>query len=143
MVDKGVKIVTNFEEMEQAIDGDANRLQQIVRHLLSNAVKFTPADGKIEVLLKTDEDHAFIQVADTGIGIPAHFLPYIFDRSRQASDADAKLRSGLGLGLSIVRHLVELHNGTIEAASPGRGQGAVFTVRFPFAARPSIAVGNS
>jgi signal transduction histidine kinase len=142
---KGVTIVTNFEEMQHPIDGDANRLQQIVRHLLSNAVKFTPADGKIEVLLKADGDHALIQVTDTGIGIPAYVLPHIFDRSRQASDAGAKLRSGLGLGLSIVRHLVELHNGTIEAASPGRDrdQGAVFTVRFPSAARRAIAVGNS
>ena len=140
---KGVKIVTNLEEMKQPIDGDANRLQQIVWHLLSNAVKFTPADGKIEVLLKAEGDHALIQVADSGIGIPAHFLPYIFDRSRQTSDAGAKLRSGLGLGLAIVRHLVELHNGSIQAASPGRGQGAVFTVRLPFAARRAIAVGNS
>jgi signal transduction histidine kinase len=137
---KAVKIVTSFEDVKDPVDGDANRLQQIVWHLLSNAVKFTPPDGRIEISLKSESEHAVIQVADTGIGIPSDFLPHIFDRFRQATDADAKLRSGLGLGLAIVRHLVELHNGSIEAASAGRGCGAVFTVKFPFVARKAAAV---
>jgi signal transduction histidine kinase len=137
---KAVKILTSFEDIKDPVDGDANRLQQIVWHLLSNAVKFTPPDGRIEISLKSESEHAVIQVADTGIGIPSDFLPHIFDRFRQATDADAKLRSGLGLGLAIVRHLVELHNGSIEAASAGRGCGAVFTVKFPFVARKAAAV---
>lgn len=137
---KGVKIVTRFEGVKDLVDGDANRLQQIVWHLLSNAVKFTPPDGTIEVVLRPDGDHAVIQVADTGIGIPPDFLPHIFDRFRQASDSGAKLRSGLGLGLAIVHHLVELHNGSIEVASAGRGHGAVFTLRFPFVARKAAGV---
>jgi signal transduction histidine kinase len=137
---KGVKIVLSFEDLKLPIDGDANRVQQIVWHLLQNAVKFTPPEGKIEVSLKSDNDQAIIQVADTGIGIPSDFLPHVFDRFRQANDTDAKLRSGLGLGLAIVRHLVELQSGSIEAASAGRGCGAVFTVKFPFAARKAAAV---
>jgi signal transduction histidine kinase len=130
---KSVKIVTTFEGIEQPIEGDSHRLQQIVWHLLSNAVKFTPPEGRIQLSAKTADDQVVIQVADNGIGIPADALPHIFDRFRQTGDGDPKLRSGLGLGLAIVRHLVELHNGTIEAASAGRGCGAVFILRFPFA----------
>lgn len=140
---KGLRIVTNFEDVQRPVDGDANRLRQIIWHLLSNAVKFTPPEGKIEICLKSEGDQVLIQVADTGIGIPPDFLPHIFDRFRQASDTDGRLRSGLGLGLALVRHLVELHNGSIEASSAGRGSGAIFTVRLPFAARRAIAVGNS
>ena len=136
---KGLKIVTNFENILQPIDADANRLQQIVRHLMSNAIKFTPPKGHIEVSLKSDSDYAVVEVADTGVGIPPDFLPQIFERFRRPADNESKLRSGLGLGLAIVRHIVELHNGSIEAWSAGRDQGAVFTVRFPFAARRAIA----
>jgi signal transduction histidine kinase len=81
-------------------------------------------------------------VIDTGVGIPAEFLPYIFDRFRQAEDHNSKMRSGLGLGLAIVRHLVELHHGSIAASSAGPGKGAVFTLRFPFKARKAAGVGN-
>ena len=137
---KGLKIVTAFEEIHQPIDGDAHRLQQIMRHLLSNAVKFTPPEGRIEVSARSDHQQVVIQVTDTGIGIPADLLPHIFDRFRQAEAGDSKTRSGLGLGLAIVRHLVELHNGSIEVASAGRGLGAVFTLTFPFAARKAAAV---
>jgi signal transduction histidine kinase len=140
---KGVKLVTILEEIQQPIEGDSDRIQQIMRHLLSNAVKFTPSEGRIKVSMRPDGDHVVIQVADTGIGIPAEFLPRIFDRFRKAGDADAKLRSGLGLGLAIARHLVELHYGSIEAASAGHGRGAVFTLKFPIAARCFAAVGNS
>ena len=140
---KGLKIVTNFEDIRQPVEGDANRLQQIVWHLLSNAVKFTPPEGQIEVSLKSDNEYAVIQVSDTGIGMPPDFLPHIFDRFRQAIDNESKLRSGLGLGLAIVRNLVELHNGSIEASSAGPDRGALFTVRFPLAAQRAMAVGNS
>jgi two-component system CheB/CheR fusion protein len=106
-------------------------------------VKFTPAEGRVEVSLRGEDQHCRVQVTDTGIGIPADFLPYIFDRFRQGADGNARMRSGLGLGLAIVRHLVELHSGSIAAASAGPGQGAVFTLRFPFAAkRVAVASGH-
>jgi signal transduction histidine kinase len=132
---KGIKIITRFGEVDEPIDGDPHRLQQIIWNLLSNAVKFTPADGRIEISIQSNPDHVQIQVTDTGVGIPADLMPYIFDRFRQGTDSNSKMRSGLGLGLAIVRHLVELHNGSIEAASAGPGQGAVFTLTFPTAAR--------
>jgi signal transduction histidine kinase len=137
---KGLKIVTNFADIDGPVDGDANRLQQIVWHLLSNAIKFTPPDGRVEISLKSEGDYALIRVADTGAGIPPDFLPHIFDRFRQGRDNDSNVRSGLGLGLAIVRHLVELHNGSIEASSAGSGSGALFTVKFPFATRKTAAV---
>lgn len=131
---KNIQVINNFGEISQPIDGDPNRLQQIVWNLLSNAVKFTPPGGRIEISVQQDEDNVQIQVTDTGVGIPSEFLPYIFDRFRQA-DNNSKMRSGLGLGLAIVRHLVELHHGSIAAASAGAGQGAVFTLKFPFQVR--------
>ena len=136
---KGVKIITDFADVQMPVNGDPHRLQQIMWNLLSNAVKFTPPEGQVEISLRADNDQARIQVTDTGIGIPAEFLPYIFDRFRQGVDGDSKVRSGLGLGLAIVRHLVELHNGSVQAASGGSGKGAVFTLRFPFAAARHVA----
>lgn len=136
---KGIRIVTNFEDVQQPIEGDSDRLRQIVWNLLSNAVKFTPAEGRIEISVRQDEDYAVVQVTDTGVGIPADSLPYIFDRFRQVYDGNSKMRSGLGLGLAIVRHLVELHNGSIEAASAGAGKGAVFTLKFPFPVRKAAS----
>jgi signal transduction histidine kinase len=132
---KGIKIITRFGDIDEPVDGDPHRLQQITWNLLSNAVKFTPPDGRIEISTRSNEDHVQIQVTDTGVGIPADLMPYIFDRFRQGSDTNSKMRSGLGLGLAIVRHLVELHNGSIEASSAGPGKGAVFTLTFPTAAR--------
>jgi signal transduction histidine kinase len=137
---KGVRICTALEDVHQQVEGDPHRIQQIIWHLLSNAIKFTPPEGRVDLSMKADGDHVEIQVADTGVGIPADLLPQIFDRFRQGGDGDGKARSGLGLGLAIVRHLVELHNGSIKAASPGRGGGAVFTLQFPFAARRAAAV---
>jgi signal transduction histidine kinase len=139
---KGVKIITSFEDVQTPIDGDPHRLQQIVWNLLSNAVKFTPPAGSIEISVRSDGTHIQIQVTDTGVGIPANFLPYIFDRFRQAADGNSETRNGLGLGLAIVRHLVELHNGSVEAASGGTGKGAVFTLRFPLAARRVAAASS-
>jgi signal transduction histidine kinase len=140
---KDIKIVTDFEDVQSPINGDPHRLQQIFWNLLSNAVKFTPSEGRVAVSLRAEDDHCRIQVTDTGIGIPADLLPYIFDRFRQGADGNSTTRSGLGLGLAIVRHLVELHNGSIEAASSGPGQGAVFTLRFPFAAKRAAATVGS
>ena len=124
-----------LEDVQHPIDGDPDRLQQVVWNLLSNAVKFTPPEGRIAISVRRDNDHILVEVTDTGVGIPSDFLPYIFDRFRQGNESSAKMRSGLGLGLAIVRHLVELHHGSIEAASPGIGQGAVFTLKFPFQTR--------
>jgi signal transduction histidine kinase len=136
---KRIAVITNFEEMPLPIDGDAHRLQQIIWHLLSNAIKFTPSEGRIEISARPDGEHVEIQITDTGVGIPADILPSIFDRFRKTLDANSKMRTGLGLGLAIVRHLVELHNGSIHAASAGPGRGAVFTLRFPFAARKAAS----
>jgi len=136
---KGVHIVTNIQDIPQPIDGDPHRLQQIVWNLLSNAVKFTPSDGRIEISVQPDGDHIQIQVTDTGVGIPADVLPSIFNRFRESLEGSSKMRSGLGLGLAIVGHLVELHNGSIKAESAGPGKGAVFTLRFPLANRKAAS----
>ncbi|OWY67578.1 ATPase [cyanobacterium TDX16] len=111
--------------------GDAERLEQIVWNLLSNAIKFTPSGGRIIVKLDQIDSLAQIQVCDTGQGISADFLPYVFERFRQADSSKTRAQGGLGLGLSIVRQLVELHGGTVHAASPGVGQGTTMTVRLP------------
>jgi signal transduction histidine kinase len=140
---KGVQIVTNFGSVKQVMHGDPDRVQQIVWNLLSNAVKFTPPEGRVEVFAWQDRDVVRIQVIDTGVGIPENFMPYIFDRFRQAEEAATKMRSGLGLGLAIVRHLVDLHHGSIEASSPGAGQGAVFTLTFPLQAKAAALVTTS
>jgi signal transduction histidine kinase len=109
-------------------------------NLLSNAVKFTPPGGSIELALRRLESGLELQVADTGAGIAADFLPYVFDRFRQGDASITRLHGGLGLGLSIARELVELHGGTISASSEGEGRGASFSVRLPMvAARPPEA----
>jgi CheY-like chemotaxis protein len=113
------------------VSGDPVRLQQVVGNLLSNAVKFTPDGGRLQVGLETTATHARITVSDTGAGIDPQFLPYIFERFRQADTTSTRRNKGLGLGLAISRHLVELHGGTIEAASAGEGRGSVFTVTVP------------
>lgn len=113
------------------VSGDANRLQQVVWNLLSNAVKFTPEGGQVEVRLEQKERWCQIIVSDTGKGISADFLPYVFDRFRLADATTTRTQGGLGLGLAIVRNLVELHGGTVEVTSPGEGQGAIFTVQLP------------
>jgi PAS domain S-box-containing protein len=117
--------------------GDADRLLQVIWNLLSNAVKFTPAGGRVAVALRKSGRGIEIEVADTGIGIDRDFLPYVFDRFRQADASTTRAHGGLGLGLAIVRHLVELHRGTVTAESEGRGRGARFIVRLPMAEPPS------
>ncbi|NJR74586.1 MAG: hypothetical protein HC773_14980 [Scytonema sp. CRU_2_7] len=129
--------------------GDPNRLQQIAWNLLSNALKFTPQDGRVEVRLsissefpvlkshcvtepaRTPQNSVLIQVSDTGSGISPDFLPHVFDRFRQADGSITRSQGGLGLGLAIVRHLVEMHGGSVHAESPGVGQGATFWVQLP------------
>jgi PAS domain S-box-containing protein len=139
---KQIAIATALQSTVGPLHGDADRLQQIVWNLLSNAVKFTPAGGKITVALGRDGGHVEIAVTDTGKGISADFLPYVFDRFRQADSTTTRAHGGLGLGLAIVRHLVELHGGTVHAESAGPGCGATFTVRLPLTpALPSAPAG--
>jgi PAS domain S-box-containing protein len=124
---KGVRVEVECED-DPAVNGDANRLQQVVWNLLSNAVKFTPAGAVVHLRMREDGEAAVVEVRDEGRGIKPEFLPHVFERFRQAEDGAER---GLGLGLAIVRHLVELHGGTVLAASEGEGKGAVFTVRLP------------
>jgi signal transduction histidine kinase/ActR/RegA family two-component response regulator len=114
-----------------AISGDAMRLQQVLWNLLSNAVKFTPSKGMITVTLRLVNSHAVLAVSDTGAGLPPEFLPYVFDRFRQADQSVTRGHGGLGLGLSIVKHLIELHGGTVGAESAGAGLGATFRLTLP------------
>jgi CheY-like chemotaxis protein len=116
---------------------DPQRLQQIVWNLVSNAIKFTSQPGRIDVELSKDDRQIHLSVRDTGIGIAPEFLPHVFERFLQADSSTTRPHSGLGLGLSIVRHLVELHGATIEALSGGLNRGAQFLVHFPLAASPS------
>ena len=116
------------------IVGDADRLQQVVWNLLSNAVKFTPKGGRVQIKLQCVASHAQIVISDTGIGISSEFLPHVFELFRQADGSITKPQGGLGLGLAIARKLVEMHGGTLSAASAGEGQGASFTVSIPMLA---------
>ncbi|HYM08916.1 MAG TPA: PAS domain S-box protein, partial [Terriglobales bacterium] len=113
------------------VAGDANRLQQVAWNLLSNAVKFTPKGGQVDVSLRRVDAHIELSVKDNGKGITAEFLPHVFDRFRQADGSNTRVHSGLGLGLAIVRHIIELHGGSVRAESPGQGHGATFTVLLP------------
>jgi len=126
---KNIQIVSSLSSI--TVLGDIDRLQQVLWNLLSNAIKFTPAGGRVEITLLSVGDRAKIQISDTGQGIGADFLPHIFDRFRQGDSSTTKAVAGLGLGLSIVRHLVELHGGEVQAQSPGEGQGATLTVWLP------------
>jgi two-component system, chemotaxis family, CheB/CheR fusion protein len=131
---KRLELSLKLDSSAGMISGDAARLQQIVSNLLTNAVKFTSRSGRVDVQLKRQDTSVLITVADTGEGISPDFLPYVFDRFRQAEGTSARQHGGLGLGLAIVRHLVELHGGTIRAASDGVGKGATFTAVFPIIA---------
>jgi PAS domain S-box-containing protein len=128
---KSIAIEVQLDPELGQVSGDATRLQQIVWNLLSNAVKFTPMGGHVTVQLASVSNQAQITISDTGQGIPPHFVPHVFDYFRQEDGATTRKFGGLGLGLAIVRHLVELHGGTVEATSPGEGLGATFTVKLP------------
>ncbi|MEH1924602.1 hybrid sensor histidine kinase/response regulator [Nostoc sp.] len=128
---KGIQVESNLDSSVGQVMGDAERLQQVVWNLLSNAVKFTPSGGRVEVHLEQVNSNVQITVSDTGKGISTDFLPYMFERFRQADSTTTRVDNGLGLGLAIVHHLVEMHSGTVYAVSEGEGQGATFTVLLP------------
>ena len=128
---KGVLLEAGMDPEAPAVAGDASRLQQVAWNLLSNAVKFTPAGGRVEVRVSGGEGRVDLMVTDTGAGIETPFLPYVFERFRQGDASTTRAHGGLGLGLAIVRHIVELHGGTVEAESEGAGRGATFRVKLP------------
>jgi signal transduction histidine kinase len=128
---KQISLEVNLDSNAGLISGDPDRLQQIIWNLLSNAIKFTPAEGQVEITLERVGTHVQITVGDNGQGISLEFLPHVFERFRQADSSTTRKFGGLGLGLSIVRHLVELHGGVIQVDSAGEGQGATFTAMFP------------
>jgi len=131
---KNIEIVSRLNSA--TVLGDIDRLQQVLWNILSNAIKFTPAGGRVEIVMQATENHAVVRVTDTGKGIAPELLPHIFDRFRQGDSSATKTDQGLGLGLSIVYHLVELHGGTVQAESPGQGQGATITLRLPLLPSP-------
>jgi CheY-like chemotaxis protein/nitrogen-specific signal transduction histidine kinase len=128
---KEIRLQTLLDPQAGPISGDPDRLQQVIWNLLSNAVKFTPKGGRVQVRLERINSHIEIVVSDTGIGIDEEFLPHVFDRFRQLDGSKTRRHGGLGLGLAIVRQLVELHGGTVLAENNREGQGAVFTVKLP------------
>ena len=130
---KGIQLHTRFFPGDCLVKGDTNRLRQVIWNLLSNAIKFTQRGGSVNIELHCVDFTARLTVRDTGEGISAEFLPYVFDRFRQAEGSISRKQGGLGLGLAVVRHLVELHGGTISAESEGLGKGSSFTVDLPLA----------
>jgi PAS domain S-box-containing protein len=128
---KQVELAIDLRDEASDFHGDPDRLQQVVWNLLANAIKFTPGKGRVLVELRRSNGNAEIAVSDTGIGIPRDFLPHVFDRFRQADSSSTRMQGGLGLGLAIVRHLVEVHGGTVQAESEGEGKGARFRVHLP------------
>ncbi|MEG4280983.1 ATP-binding protein [Microcoleus sp. MON1_C1] len=128
---KSIRLQSVLDSEAGPLLGDADRLQQVVWNLLSNAVKFTPKDGRVQILLQRVNSHVEITVSDTGAGISSDFLPFVFDRFSQHDSTTTRSYGGLGLGLAIVRQLVELHGGTVTVVSPGIGQGTTFTVKLP------------
>jgi len=123
----------------ETVSGDPGRLQQVIWNLLANAIKFTPDGGCVGLFIAPSNDHMEVRVVDTGQGISPVFLPHVFERFRQADSATTERHSGLGLGLAIVRQIVELHGGTVHAASEGEGRGATFTVRLPMSIGEAVA----
>ncbi|MBD1847380.1 response regulator [Cyanobacteria bacterium FACHB-63] len=139
---KHIRLQTVLDPAAGPVLGDSERLQQIAWNLLSNAIKFTPKQGRVQVCLQRINSHIEIIVSDTGRGISPDFLPYVFDRFRQADGSITRSFGGLGLGLAIVRQLVELHGGTVHAESSGEGQGATFTVKLPVMAVGATSSGS-
>jgi signal transduction histidine kinase/ActR/RegA family two-component response regulator len=131
---KGITLQTTLTFEPVSLVGDPNRLQQVFWNLLSNSIKFTPKDGKIAVVMERVNSHVEVRVSDTGQGITPDFLPLVFERFRQADASAARKHGGLGIGLSIVKHLVEMHGGSIRAQSEGIGRGSTFTVSLPITA---------
>ncbi|HEX8423720.1 MAG TPA: PAS domain-containing sensor histidine kinase, partial [Pyrinomonadaceae bacterium] len=139
---KSIQLVARFARNVGRVSGDPDRLQQVVWNLLSNAVKFTPVGGRVEVSLKrAGTREAELVVSDNGAGISQDFLPHVFEHFRQADSTSTRAHGGLGLGLAIVRRLIELHGGTVEAESAGEGQGATFRIRLPLLVRANAQRG--
>ena len=130
---KGVRVLKVVDTGAVLIPGDPVRLQQVIWNLLSNAIKFTPRGGRVQIYSQRVNSHLEIVVSDSGQGIPPDFLPHVFDRFRQADQKTSRQHGGMGLGLAIVRHLVEMHGGSVRASSEGEGKGATFTVMLPIA----------
>jgi len=128
---KGIEIETNFSAEVGAVRADSARLQQVMWNLLSNAIKFTPTQGRVRIRLRSAGSHLKVTIEDDGPGIPPDFLPFIFDRFRQGDSSSTRRHQGLGLGLAIVRHLLEMHGGTIHARNRSEGTGAIFTLTLP------------
>jgi PAS domain S-box-containing protein len=128
---KGIRLQVVLDPRAGPISGDPERLQQVLWNLLSNAIKFTPKGGRVQIRLARINSSAEISVSDTGQGISAEFLPYVFERFRQADHTTTRRFGGLGLGMAITKHILELHGGTIRAESPGEGQGATFILKLP------------
>ena len=128
---KGISIEKAIEPFAANVSGDPDRLQQVLWNLLSNAIKFTPPGGQVRVRVRRTDAQAEVVISDTGVGIIPEFLPFVFDRFRQADSSAAKRHGGLGLGLAIVKHVAELHGGSVDAESPGEGQGATFRLLLP------------
>jgi PAS domain S-box-containing protein len=131
---KGIDLKVDLDPWVGLISGDPARLEQVIWNLLSNAIKFTPKGGGVEVRLEREDSDVVVTVSDTGVGISREFQPYVFDRFRQADASNTRRHQGLGLGLAIVRHLVELHGGSVKVDSEGEGRGARFTIRLPLIA---------
>lgn len=131
---KGIQIQLDIDHSIEPVMIDPDRLQQVLWNLLSNAIKFTPEEGSIEIFLERVDPSVQIRIKDNGIGIPSEFLPYLFDPFRQADGSNTRSHGGLGLGLTLVRHLVELHGGTVSGESDGAEKGATFIVRLPIRA---------
>ena len=131
---RGITLNVQLDPSASGAWCDAVRIQQVVWNLVSNAVKFTPKGGRVDVTLSREKSSFQIQVRDNGQGISAELLPHVFDRFRQADSSTRRRFAGLGLGLSIVKYIVEAHGGTVEANSPGEGKGSTFTVRLPIRA---------
>ena len=140
---KGIHFKVSGDMGQCLVHGDSNRLQQILWNLFNNAVKFTPAGGKVIVKVKRHASRVVVSITDTGIGIDPKFLPFIFERFRQADGSTTRAHGGLGLGLAIVRHLIDLHNGDVKVESGGQGLGSTFTVTLPLAVSSSTSNANA
>src|SRR5262249_5246915 len=134
---KGIRLVVALDPEDQTVLGAPDRLQQIVWNLAMNAVKFTGQGGRIDVTSRRSGGHLEVRVFDTGEGIAPDLLPHVFDRFRQGDSTSTRAHGGLGIGLALVRHLVELHGGSVDAESAGVGRGSAFTVTLPLAGVPT------
>jgi CheY-like chemotaxis protein/anti-sigma regulatory factor (Ser/Thr protein kinase) len=137
---RGIVLEKTLDERVGQVQADERKIRQVLLNLLSNAIKFTPRGGRVAVALRRHESQIDVEVSDTGEGIEPSVLPYVFDRFRQGDSGTTRIHQGLGLGLAIVRHIVELHGGRVGVTSPGRGRGATFVISLPFVQSPRSAV---